>query len=190
MPKFTCEVQPDENEIRRRSDESSVTIPYDRSFRRVGGQPQQAATDMQFCGCGWPEHMLLPRGTAEGTDFDLFVMVSDYERDRIDSSSSTYVYNPEHYCRQPLWFRCRTILMPAHFSFAENGIAPRNASCDDALSFCGLKNAKYPDKRAMGFPFDRPTETVTSLAEFTQQIPNAATTNCKILFSNRILNRQ
>lgn len=66
----------------------------------------------------------------------------------------------------------------------------RSAPCDDAMSFCGLKNAKYPDKRAMGFPFDKSIEAVTSLAEFTQQIPNAATTNCKILFSNRILDRQ
>ena len=27
--------------------------------------------------------------------------------------------------------------------------------CDDAVSFCGLKDQKYPDRRNMGFPFDR-----------------------------------
>lgn len=65
-----------------------MTIPYDRSFRRAGGQPQLDSSDTQFCGCGWPEHMLLPKGTPEGTDFDLFVMISDYDRDRIDSSTN------------------------------------------------------------------------------------------------------
>lgn len=35
-------------------------------------------------GCGWPQHMLLPKGTETGLKYDIFVMVSDYERDRVD----------------------------------------------------------------------------------------------------------
>ena len=30
----------------------------------------------QFEGCGWPAHLLLPRGTRTGASFRLFVMVS------------------------------------------------------------------------------------------------------------------
>lgn len=46
-------MHPGENQIRRRSDESSVTIPYDRSFRRIGSRDQpsgeEALSQFQFC---------------------------------------------------------------------------------------------------------------------------------------------
>lgn len=75
------------NVIMRRSDQSSITIPFERSFRRVGAdaQPQDAKKlqEFQFCGCGWPHHMLIPHGTTSGMSFDLFVMISNYADDRI-----------------------------------------------------------------------------------------------------------
>lgn len=37
-------------------------------------------------GCGWPQHMLIPKGTEAGMKYDIFVMVTDYERDRVDPS--------------------------------------------------------------------------------------------------------
>lgn len=74
--------------IRRRSDESSVTIPYERSFRRIGTKFQPAAgvalDEFQFCGCGWPQHMLLPKSTVEGTEYELFVMISNYDDDTVN----------------------------------------------------------------------------------------------------------
>jgi tyrosinase len=27
--------------------------------------------------------------------------------------------------------------------------------CNDAASYCGIRDRKYPDKKAMGYPFDR-----------------------------------
>ena len=36
-----------------------------------------------FCGCGWPQHMLLPRGKQEGMAFELFVMVTDWSQDKV-----------------------------------------------------------------------------------------------------------
>lgn len=42
---LSISVQPGENEIRRRSEESSVTIPYDRSFRRIGSGDQPRGSD-------------------------------------------------------------------------------------------------------------------------------------------------
>lgn len=87
---------PGQNEIRRRSDQSSVTIPYERSFRRIGSQFQPMddmdLAQFQFCGCGWPQHMLLPKGSAEGTPFDVFVMISNYADDRIDQESNLYAF--------------------------------------------------------------------------------------------------
>jgi len=59
-------VRPGENTVVRRSDESSVTIPYERSLRAVGkaNQPTDptALAAFQFCGCGWPQHLLIPKG--------------------------------------------------------------------------------------------------------------------------------
>lgn len=90
-------VSPGENNIVHSSQDSSVTIPYERSFRRVGSQFQPTntseLTQFQFCGCGWPDHMLLPKGTAAGTKFDIFVMVSDYEQDRVDQTTDWLVFD-------------------------------------------------------------------------------------------------
>ena len=85
-------VNPGRNTLRRRSDESSVTIPYERSFRRVGqaAQPTQAdeLANFRFCGCGWPQHMLLPKGKPEGMAFDLFVMISDINGDAVQQTNT------------------------------------------------------------------------------------------------------
>jgi hemocyanin-like protein len=41
--------------------------------------------DDDLCDCGWPYHMLLPRGTAEGMPFRLCVLLTDAEQDLQDS---------------------------------------------------------------------------------------------------------
>ena len=70
----------------RNSTESSVTIPFERTFRNldlnrpVGGDE---LAQFNFCGCGWPQHMLIPKGTPEGFICQLFVMVSDFNRDKV-----------------------------------------------------------------------------------------------------------
>lgn len=80
-------VNPGQNTIRRRSTESSVTIPFERTFRNLDtNRPDAGTTDEEqfnFCGCGWPQHMLVPKGLPEGLRCDLFVMVSNYENDRV-----------------------------------------------------------------------------------------------------------
>lgn len=150
MDKFTVFLNPGNNVIRRRSDESNVTISDQRGF---GSQRQPtdvaAKEEFQFCGCGWPQHMMLPKGTLEGTKFYIFVMISNYQLDRIDQPTPTNV-------------------------------------CDDSASFCGLKDQLYPDKRSMGFPFDRPYR-VANLAEFTNLGTNMTLGECNIIFTNAII---
>lgn len=74
------------NTIIRHSTESSLTIPWERTFRDIdfnrptGGQ---ALDRFNFCGCGWPQHMLLPKGTEAGYLCQLFVMISNYADDRV-----------------------------------------------------------------------------------------------------------
>lgn len=58
----------------------------------------------------------------------------------------------------------------------------------NASSYCGLRDAKYPDKRSMGYPFDRqPRDGVNRLTEFLT--PNMAITDVTIQFSDTIMNK-
>ncbi|XP_055606735.1 phenoloxidase 8-like [Uranotaenia lowii] len=84
LDKFRVNLNPGTNNIVRRSEESSVTIPYERTFRNVAASNQPNSTQFRFCNCGWPEHMLLPKGTAQGTTYDMFVMISDYSGDTVN----------------------------------------------------------------------------------------------------------
>lgn len=73
--------------MRRRSTESTITIPFERTFRNLDQNRPAAGSaeelEFNFCGCGWPQHMLVPKGLPEGLQSQLFVMVSDYELDRV-----------------------------------------------------------------------------------------------------------
>lgn len=79
-------------------------------------EPEADPLDQFYCNCGWPYHMLLPRGTKTGMGFRLLVIMTDWNIDRVDSKE-----------------KC------------------------GSLSFCGKRDAKYPDTRPMGYPFDMPS---------------------------------
>ncbi|XP_053676143.1 phenoloxidase 8 [Anopheles nili] len=158
MDTSTVTLNPGVNTIMRRSDQSSVTIPYERTFRAIGSKSvptdASALAQFRFCGCGWPQHMLVPKGSTEGVQFDLFAMVTDYADDSV-----TQDLDP-------------------------------NAPCNDAHSFCGLRDKKYPDRRAMGYPFDRRTEdTVRTLADFVTPNANMKSSTIQVKFSNSVIAR-
>jgi tyrosinase len=85
---------------------------------RTGNQSED-----EYCNCGWPYNLLVPRGTADGMDFRLMVMVTDWELDRVAQDSAC-----------------------------------------GSMSFCGTKD-RYPDRRAMGYPFDRPFAAGRSISQ-------------------------
>ncbi|KAM3957879.1 phenoloxidase subunit 1 [Aphomia sociella] len=147
LDKFTSALKPGNNTIRQRSSESSVTIPFERTFRNQANRPgdpgSNTAAEFDFCGCGWPHHMLIPKGTEQGYPVVLYVMVSDWATDRIEQDTV--------------------------------------GSCNDAASYCGLRDRKYPDKKHMGFPFDRRSEART-LTDFLK--PNMAVRDCTIKFTD------
>ncbi|CAH2007165.1 unnamed protein product [Acanthoscelides obtectus] len=153
MDKFMVSLKQGRNTITRSSSQSSVTIPFERTFRDLdANRPtgRDSLAQFNFCGCGWPAHMLVPMGNAEGMKCQLFVMISDYQNDRVDQSVE--------------------------------GI------CNDAYSFCGIKDRKYPDARSMGYPFDRqPRDGVDTLQQFLT--PNMRVQDCTITFSNRVFRR-
>ncbi|XP_068086719.1 phenoloxidase 1 [Anabrus simplex] len=89
LDKFQIQLRSGRNVIERQSNQSSVTIPYERTFRDLDtNRPAGGAALEQFnyCGCGWPQHMLIPKGTPEGLPAVLFVIVSDYTGDRVEQS--------------------------------------------------------------------------------------------------------
>ncbi|XP_037942089.1 phenoloxidase 2-like [Teleopsis dalmanni] len=148
------DVNPGQNTIRRRSTESSVTIPFERTFRNLDGSRPAAGSpeelEFNFCGCGWPQHMLIPKGLPEGMPCEIFVMVSNYEDDRVDQELV--------------------------------------GSCSDAASYCGVRDRRYPDRRSMGYPFDRlPRTGADRLVNFLT--PNMSLLDVVIRHDNRTVSR-
>ncbi|RIB23645.1 hypothetical protein C2G38_2139650 [Gigaspora rosea] len=49
----------------------------------TAGTGDQESEEEQYCDCGWPFHLLLPRGSRNGMKFKLFVFISDWEKDKV-----------------------------------------------------------------------------------------------------------
>ncbi|XP_069169114.1 LOW QUALITY PROTEIN: phenoloxidase 2 [Procambarus clarkii] len=161
MDKFTEILKPGKNQIVRPSSESSITTSSEFTFRSLEavnpampGAPQN--TEANFCGCGWPDHLLLPRSKPEGMTYQLFFMLTDLDKDKVDQ--------------------------------------PAVRRCADAVSFCGILDAKFPDKRPMGFPFDRrpppslQDAEVTSAADYAR-LGNITIQDITITFLNNNLQK-
>ncbi|KMQ88263.1 phenoloxidase subunit a3 [Lasius niger] len=155
MDKFTVLLRPGQNTIERKSTESSVTIPFERTFRNLNESRPSGGESLEqynFCGCGWPQHMLIPKGKEEGFPMDLFIMISDYTVDAVEQDESPAI------------------------------------GCKDAVSYCGLRDRKYPDARPMGYPFDRRARAgVETLAQFLTG--NMARTHITIRHTDTVLPR-
>lgn len=118
LDKFIVQLQGGERAVVHRPADlaSVVRKPALRPEDLQPGENTSPKTNQQaWCDCGWPYTLLLPRGTAEGMEFRLFVMLS-----------------PGDDLAQPASSHCTSI------------------------SYCGLQDKEYPDKRLMGYPFDRP----------------------------------
>ncbi|KAK7790083.1 hypothetical protein R5R35_013004 [Gryllus longicercus] len=152
MDKFQFNFQPGANTIQRLSTQSSLTIPYERTFRDLNTIPTEAGDaqdQFNYCGCGWPQHMLVPKGSQEGLQADLFVMVSNFADDRVDQPTAA------------------------------------QSTCTAGHSYCGIFRQNFPDRRPMGYPFDRnPRQGATTLNQFLT--PNMIVTPVTIRFSEQI----
>ncbi|CAG9811779.1 unnamed protein product [Chironomus riparius] len=144
MDKFVANLRPGQNTLRRRSAESTVTIPFERTFRNLDNRQDSS---FNFCGCGWPNHMLIPKGTDQGYRMEFFVMISNYEEDRVNQDLG--------------------------------------GACSDAASFCGIRDRLYPDRRPMGYPFDRlGRQGADTLASF--MTPNMKVQEVTIIHNDRV----
>lgn len=131
-----------------------MTIPYEQTFRNLDRNRPAAGSlaeaEYNICGCGWPQHMLIPKGTASGMKFDLFVMISNYEDDRVDQDLV--------------------------------------GQCTQASPYCGVRDRLFPDRKPMGYPFDRRgRQGVNNLGNFLT--PNMRSQEFSIVFNDRVTQR-
>uniref|UniRef100_A0A1W7RAE9 Hemocyanin subunit 3a n=1 Tax=Hadrurus spadix TaxID=141984 RepID=A0A1W7RAE9_9SCOR len=125
LDKFTANVAPGKNTIVRSSVDSSVTLSHQYTFDELEKGEGMDENRTEFCSCGWPQHLLVPKGDTKGMKFHLFVMLTDREKDATSPDDGS------------------------------------KALCADAVSYCGARDEKYPDKKPMGFPFDRVIKALT-----------------------------
>ena len=82
MDKFEHVLAPGANEIERPGRLASpARKPAERPPLWEQG-PAQTPHE-QYCRCGWPYHLLLPRGTVAGMPFRVLAMLTDWELDRV-----------------------------------------------------------------------------------------------------------
>nr|CAD87762.1 hemocyanin subunit 1 [Perla marginata] len=126
IDKFVTKVVAGKSVIHRKSSESSVTIP-DRETTKVllekvehaleGKETLNVNKDERHC--GYPDRLLLPKGRNTGMPVQIYVIVTDFEKEKVNDLPYDYDYG-------------------------------------GSLSYCGVVGGhKYPDTKAMGFPFDR-----------------------------------
>jgi len=126
--------------LRRRSRDSTLTVPWKRSLATLGFN---VSLPEAICGCGWPAHLLLPKGTPKGQVFDLVVMLTDGTDDIV----------------------------------GDENVGTPQPNCISAPILAGVYHKFYPDRKPMGYPFDRaPFKQYNSLEEFVSFISNMATT--------------
>ena len=139
MDKFAHSLEPNQKAVVFQPDKLSAVVRKP-ARRPPDPLPQpHPGEDPNYCDCGWPFHLLLPRGTENGMNFRLMVMLTDHQVDLVGAEK-----------------KC------------------------GSMSFCGVKDADYPDKRPMGFPFDRPFSDKLSDALAQPELVHIATGELKI----------
>ncbi|MEO6612390.1 MAG: hypothetical protein ABIT05_06615 [Chitinophagaceae bacterium] len=118
MDKFLQELPPQSKVVAFRKDSEAAVIRkpavLNPATENIDFDPTKIGDNNALCDCGWPYHLLVPRGTRAGMGFRIMMMVTDAAVDLV---------GPEPEC--------------------------------GSLSFCGATSNLYPDKRPLGYPFNR-----------------------------------
>nr|QCC26458.1 hexamerin 2 precursor [Lepidocampa weberi] len=90
---FITKIQTGKNTLLRKSAESTVTInDYTNMFdlkNKVKDALQgqgEFMFDKDYRHCGFPAHLLLPRGKVEGQEYALFVYISNYDQEKVSDA--------------------------------------------------------------------------------------------------------
>ncbi|CAL7941780.1 unnamed protein product [Xylocopa violacea] len=102
MDKFSVDLDAGKNTIERKSTDSAVTIPFHQIFPDPDDVIPAECKDSNstnFCGCGWPHYLLVPKGNNGGFHMDVFVMVSNFKDDVVPSQApDEHVKDAASYC--------------------------------------------------------------------------------------------
>lgn len=105
MGLFFSVVKPGKQVVTRRSQQSNVTTNPPRGFLKLKKLPTAAPSPSvkEYCGCGWPHNLLIPKGRVEGMRFQLFVMVTDWENDKVMLEQNAMASWSYAFLFLPLW---------------------------------------------------------------------------------------
>lgn len=84
LDKFVAKVKPGKQVITRADHQSSVVKASQQTVEDL----INGVTDPLGHKCGWPLRLVIPRGTVLGLDFELFVIATDWKKDRIKKGSN------------------------------------------------------------------------------------------------------
>ena len=88
MDKFRYKLGPLQRAVIFRPAQNSSVI------RKPGTKPpkpiEKSGTEpgANYCNCGWPYNLLVPRGTHDGMPFRLMVMLTDWDKDKVGEDSA------------------------------------------------------------------------------------------------------
>lgn len=84
MDKFQYALAPNAKAVVARSSKDASVVR--KPAARPGDPPHapQPGADPNYCDCGWPYHLLLPRGTNAGMPFRLMVMITNWNDDKVE----------------------------------------------------------------------------------------------------------
>lgn len=83
LDKFQQKLKPGQNVIARSSRDSSVVRKP--ALHPDEPVPPPAGPRDPLCDCGWPYHLLLPRGARAGMKFRLLVIMTDWQKDKVEA---------------------------------------------------------------------------------------------------------
>ena len=161
---YTTELAQGANLLKRRSSDSNLIIPWAQPFEELERDSSRRLTP--YCGCGWPEHMLLPKGNEEGQVFDLFVMLTDGVIDRVQTTTMRGRSLTHPGCR-PAFVYCGVANQPYPDA------RPMNYPFDRGV---------YKVQGPSGYygSYNRQQRLVSNLDEYTFGIPNIGTVQISI----------
>ncbi|ODM94868.1 Phenoloxidase 2, partial [Orchesella cincta] len=172
LDKFVENLTPGTNTIRRSSTEASVTVPWEQTFRDLERNMDLPTAEQSVCGCG---------GLSTCCQLNL---IDDLVRMALPKGTPS-----------GMLFDLVVFLTNAEEDTVP-GTTPAqpNPNCREALSFCGRLGQPYPDRKPMGYPFDRNPFTVPdpnnpngpqiparNLEEYVNRIPNMSAIQVRII---------
>ncbi|PNF43213.1 hypothetical protein B7P43_G15667 [Cryptotermes secundus] len=88
LDRFPVRLASGDNIVSRNSVDSIITVPEPRSFSNLVSDVEKAirgeqvfSYDKYYRHCGFPRRLLLPKGKPEGMVYQLYVVVTDYDKD-------------------------------------------------------------------------------------------------------------